>query len=260
MQSLPLSSRVFSFIKEYKPDELGCVILATAESFKVVQPPLPIKFKFYRCDKQFHLDQLFELYKTHPKIGVALITGDEVECWIYEGPSKKLAMKLSIYRIKSHKKGGQSAQRFNRIQQSQVAKFISDSAELISHCYFDYTTNKSKIVELIVISTGGLGKQITSESLYPNAVQLTSIDNLDLILSVLNGAPDYQNEITNLITTSLELLVYGAEEIITALRDSTLKKVYVLPDYPVKITDIEVIVTDNQILRDYGGCIGIKYY
>lgn len=96
-------------------------------------PPLPIKKSLYRCDKIFHIDHILDLYQDQSKWGLIILSGEETSfytCSVTQKDSSNeitqtiLSDQFTIHRLKSHKKGGQSAQRFNRIHDNQVAEYI----------------------------------------------------------------------------------------------------------------------------------------
>ncbi len=266
------SNSVFSKLKNLKSSLLGNVIIANPNGSEILIPPLPITKKIYKCDSKYHLDFLLTLYEEHPQIGLAYVLGDEVCCYIKQGSKINCINKLSIFRQRSHNKGGQSAQRFDRTHQNLIAKFINDAINLITQSFFDFDIGQLKIVSLTIASAGTLSMNIFQE-LIPNLKTITKTMIIDTshinakhILSNLefdssNQDRKQEDEIKTLIETNLNLVVYGTEMLDEELKQQTIKKVFILENLQMETYGLKpIIMKRSTLLANYGGAIGIRFF
>ncbi len=273
MLFLLLFDNVFSFVKSLKNIKNGCVIVAQKGFSEILTTDLPITLKQYTCDKKFHLGYLLSLYEIFPRVGLAYILGDEIICYMKTGPQVEQIGKLSIFRFRSHNKGGSSAPRFMRTQQNTIAKFINDATNLLNHCFYDSNGNKPMVVSLVLACNENLGNCILSQSdfLLHSVTQVMIIDashvSIETILSQLEPFKiedqKYDLELQEYISTKLGLVVYGKELLQSCLDEHLIKILYILKGSTSYKTNDNIIIhelTHSKLLQDYGSAIGIRYF
>jgi len=122
-----------------------------------VQPPLPVATSLYRCDKVFHWETLLPLYKTQVSYGLAIISGEEMRCFMVHGTElRKLSeASLAIHRQNRHKCGGQSQNRYLNQRQNQIAAFIKELAERLNAAFLDLDVSGKPRVQSLVLAGSG---------------------------------------------------------------------------------------------------------
>lgn len=117
------------------------------------EPPEPLKIKKYWCDKKFEIEPLKEMIEEKEVYG--LIVLDNKECSIGLLKGKKIEMLKEIDSIVPGKfrKGGQSAQRFQRVREGLINDWYKKIAET-SREYF----SKAKNIKGVIIGGPGPAK------------------------------------------------------------------------------------------------------
>jgi len=100
-----------------------------------VEPPVPLKQKLYRCDKEFILGPLEELSTETDVYG--LIVMDRRECTIalLKGKTIIPIAQSSSWVPGKFKTGGQSAQRFSRIRENAAYEFYKKVADQMTETF-----------------------------------------------------------------------------------------------------------------------------
>ena len=96
----------------------------------VFEPPKPIKKTEYHCDKRFHVESVVDLFAVPDQCGLIFINGENCELYTVDISNRDRKRTGNAHtRLKQHKKGGQSAQRFGRLHDSQVTMYLKEIAE-----------------------------------------------------------------------------------------------------------------------------------
>jgi len=111
-----------------------------------IEPPLPITTFLYRCDSEFYLDQLELMLGSEDLYGlividrseatIGLISGKQIEC-IHNMPSRVPS---------KHGKGGQSAQRFERLIEIAAHDFYKKVGERVNQAFLELEGLKGILV------------------------------------------------------------------------------------------------------------------
>ena len=91
---MPPFGNVFSCLKHSNNYKQGFVIVSKPNFSQILQLPLPITLKQYTCDKKYNLDYCLPLFEVFPKLGLSFVVGDEMKCFIKEGPKIVSVSKL----------------------------------------------------------------------------------------------------------------------------------------------------------------------
>ncbi|MBW2985060.1 peptide chain release factor aRF-1 [Candidatus Woesearchaeota archaeon] len=115
-----------------------------------IEPPVPLKTRIYRCDKQFVLELLGEMCETKEVYGLIVMDRREGDIALLKGKSI-----IPLVHIKSNvpgktRAGGQSAQRFERLREGAAKDFYKKLGDLVK----DEFLNKKNLKGIIV---GGPG-------------------------------------------------------------------------------------------------------
>ncbi len=109
------------------------------ESLKIwaIEPPKKLKTKIYRCDQTFVLGNLQEMLATDEIYGLLIIEANESSIGVLDGRHVRLLETLHSGVPGKHKTGGQSAQRFERIRDSELKTFFKRNAEHLKKFFWD---------------------------------------------------------------------------------------------------------------------------
>lgn len=106
-----------------------------------IEPPSPVMYYLYRCDKIFHVEPILKLYDAQEVYGLVYITGNG--CKIYNfyqcaGHVKStLLNKKSVDLSSRHRKGGQSQARFQRLYDENHRNYITLMNDRVTKTFID---------------------------------------------------------------------------------------------------------------------------
>lgn len=132
-----------------------------------VEPPEPIESRLYRCDQEFLLDPLREAIETSEKVGLIVVDAKEATVATLKGKHLDIAsnMKSSVWG--KHSKGGQSAQRFERLRDKALKQFLKKVAELANRAF----ANDEDLRVILVGGPGPTKNRFLKEEYLKNDVQ-----------------------------------------------------------------------------------------
>lgn len=200
----------------------------TDSGAKVLIPPEPLKVttRYYRCDKKFHVDQverLFQLETRRRTFGLVWCVADQVSIYIIYGhcTDMKLVRNLSSHLKNSHRKGGQSQKRFERLVHHQRDSYYSHVNEVIQETFASAPPIK------IFIATTAL-KQCLVEC-KGISCEYIPISDQDVVYQVVKkldlvGEDHYDVEVQEFYDSlHSDMAVYGPEETRAYLEAGQLK-------------------------------------
>ncbi|MDO8467621.1 MAG: peptide chain release factor aRF-1, partial [Nanoarchaeota archaeon] len=114
--------------------------------FWMVEPPLPLKTRLYRCDKEFVLEPLRTMMEVSEIYGLIVMDRKEATLGMLEGKRIEVLQKMTSGVPSKIRAGGQSSQRFHRITEGLTKEFYKRVAEEAKKCFFDNTRLKGIIV------------------------------------------------------------------------------------------------------------------
>ncbi len=101
------------------------------ELYSVI-PPVPLGVQFYRCESRFVLEPLHEMLDQAGTYGIVVMDGKEATIAVLKGKQTKIIRRLnSTAHAKVHK-GGQSAQRYNRLHDEAVEFYYKRVGEAMA--------------------------------------------------------------------------------------------------------------------------------
>lgn len=113
---------VFSGNVANKPGEIDVRVWS-------IEPPVPLKTRIYRCDKQFVLDILKQFLEAQNLYGLVVVDRRDAHLAFLKGKSIVLLAKTHSHVPGKFKAGGQSAQRFARIREGAIKDHFKKVAE-----------------------------------------------------------------------------------------------------------------------------------
>ncbi|MDP6466014.1 MAG: ATP-binding cassette domain-containing protein, partial [SAR324 cluster bacterium] len=113
-----------------------------------IEPPMPLKIRLYRCDKEFVLDTLKEQLAVSEVFGLLVMDRKEATIGLLEGKRIEVLQKMTSGIPGKVRAGGQSSQRFHRITEGLTKEFYKRIADEMRKIFFD---NK-KLQEAVIAS------------------------------------------------------------------------------------------------------------
>lgn len=190
---------------------------------------------YYRCDNKFHLDEILEMYEEEDKFGVVLVSGET--CRIYtvikSGDHTQIKEEKSaqVHQLKGHKKGGQSAPRFQRLRDENEEAQIKKVAEHMVNAYWNHELSSVTVSGILIggpaefknkVREHPLIKQffepaivgvVTTGSIDDKLVDKVYYDNKDLFVNMKDKESQrIISEIEKLIERSDDKLIFGLNE------------------------------------------------
>lgn len=98
------------------------------ELFSVI-PPVPLAVQFYRCESRFVLEPLKDMLESKGCYGLVVMDGKEATIAILKGKQTKILRRLNSTAHAKVSKGGQSAQRYNRLHNEAVEYYYKRIGE-----------------------------------------------------------------------------------------------------------------------------------
>ena len=112
----------------------------------VVEPPLPVDVRLYRCDKEFVLKDLEEMLAVSEVFGLLVMDRKEATIGLLEGKRIEVLQKMTSGVPSKVRAGGQSSQRFHRITEGMTREFYKRIAEEMKKSFFEMEKLKGILV------------------------------------------------------------------------------------------------------------------
>lgn len=111
-----------------------------------VEPPMPLKSRLYRCDKEFVLEPLKEMLEVTEVFGLLVMDRKEATIGLLEGKRIEVLQKMTSGIPSKVRAGGQSSQRFHRITEGLTKEFYNRIAEEMKNIFFEMEKLKGILV------------------------------------------------------------------------------------------------------------------
>jgi len=160
-----------------------------------IEPPLPLRTKFYRCDQTFVLEPLKEMIQAQEVFGLLVMDRREATLGILEGKSIRTLKRMTSGVPGKIRAGGQSAQRFERLTENAAVEFYRRVAESMKDQFFEMPKLKGIIIG---------GPSPTKENFVKEGQILTALKNKIMAMKDIG----YTDE------TGLKMLVEASADIL----------------------------------------------
>ncbi len=111
-----------------------------------IEPPMPIKIRLYRCDKEFVLDSLKEMLEVSEVFALLVMDRKEATIGLLEGKRIEVMQKMTSGVPSKVRAGGQSSQRFHRITEGLTKDFYKRIAGEMKKIFFDMPKLKGILI------------------------------------------------------------------------------------------------------------------
>ncbi|MEX0932786.1 MAG: peptide chain release factor aRF-1 [Candidatus Pacearchaeota archaeon] len=112
----------------------------------IVEPPMPLKSRLYRCDKDFVLEPLKEMLEVTEVFALLVMDRKEATIGLLEGKRIEVLQKMTSGIPSKVRAGGQSSQRFHRITEGLTKDFYNRIAEEMKKIFFEMKKLKGILV------------------------------------------------------------------------------------------------------------------
>jgi peptide chain release factor subunit 1 len=102
-----------------------------------IEPPMPLKVRLYRCDKEFVLEPLREQLEVSEIFGLLVMDRKEAAIGALEGKRIEILQKMTSGVPSKVRAGGQSSQRFHRITEGLTKEFYKRIANEMKKIFYD---------------------------------------------------------------------------------------------------------------------------
>jgi peptide chain release factor subunit 1 len=109
-------------------------------------PPMPLKVRIYRCDKEFVLEALESMLEADEVFGLLVMDRKEAAIGMLEGKRIEVFQKMTSGVPSKVRAGGQSSQRFHRITEGLTKEFYKRIAEEMKKIFFEKPKLKGILV------------------------------------------------------------------------------------------------------------------
>ena len=111
-----------------------------------VLPPMSLKTRIYRCDKEFITQPLRDMLEVEEVFGLLVMDRKDAAIGMLEGKSIELLQKMTSGVPSKVRAGGQSSQRFHRITEGLTKEFYKRIAEEMKKIFFEMPRLKGILV------------------------------------------------------------------------------------------------------------------
>jgi peptide chain release factor subunit 1 len=102
-----------------------------------IEPPMPLKIRLYRCDKEFVLESLKEQIEVDEIFALLVMDRKEATLGVLEGKRIEMIQKITSGIPSKVRAGGQSSQRFHRITEGLTKDFYKRIANEMKKAFFE---------------------------------------------------------------------------------------------------------------------------
>jgi peptide chain release factor subunit 1 len=111
-----------------------------------IEPPLPLKVRMYRCDKEFVLEPLEEQMEVTEIYGLLVMDRKDAAIGMLEGKRIEILQKMTSGVPSKVRAGGQSSQRFHRITEGLTKEFYKRISDEMKKIFYENTKLKGIII------------------------------------------------------------------------------------------------------------------
>lgn len=252
------------------------------EIFEFIILDIPIKNKIYSCDKQFHIDFLYNYINIdNKKYLVIYLDGNSTYYYEKNMTDLKQIKSLHFDRQKKQKKGGQSQNRIARLRVEKIDNFISKSIYTLNN----YINENKEYEAILIFGNGDIINGIKSNKniiyeftgIYNNKIHFSKLIDKNILYDkceelinniLINNDENCIKKYMDLLTINSDILIFGYDNIIKniiyideilLLKDS--KYYEILKKNDNLNNKIKIINNDNiNFLINFDGVIGKLYY
>lgn len=144
------------------------------------EPFKPINTKLYRCDNKFHTEALNELLECGDKYGFIIMDGNGTLLGTLSGNVRQVLDQYSVDLPKHHRRGGQSAKRFERIGDEKRHNHVRKTAEFAKRYFIDPSTSQPNVTGLILAGSADFKTVLSQSDLFDQRLKTKIMNVVDV--------------------------------------------------------------------------------
>jgi peptide chain release factor subunit 1 len=241
----------------------------------VTEPPQPLTQTVYRCDRHFYVEPLLALFESSRALAVLYLGGDEAVATRICGTQQRRLFALKTHRRGNTRRGGQSAERFQRQREQHALQFHKGVRAALAE-----TCGPQSGIEGLLLC--GRGPTLQSFQLPASCAGLLldriAVDDRPCVTDLyaryglrLGLAPllKQARALVTLAQRGSGLVVYGREELRRAIQQGALKRLVIvrkkgcglpLNDARAKGCDVCVCGPMAALETLFAGALGERWY
>lgn len=230
-------------------------MFASEDDITAIEPDIPLTIALYQCEKTFALNHIEQYIKPKgPSYGWVLTTGGDIRVGVFQGQrQEQWKLHRECGNSKKHKKGGQSAPRFQRIRENTDAAWRKQCSNFA-------TKFLSKELDLRHVFVCGMCELPTSiphsKSQFGSAHEVKS-DLLPRHIEAQNAS--LVAECYKIMQRQPDSILIGLNEVLSNVH--SVKVLYIEEQHAdlfLKVPTKHIL--PNDMLKDLGGCCGVLYF
>lgn len=241
----------------------------------IFEPITKIKNSLYRCDSKFYIDEIIDMYKDHDVNGVIFTDGNICNWFEHKNGNLKKLGSARIHLQNQFKNGGQSVNRLRRNRDIQREQHILSLSEKTVSFFYDKDKSSQRVKNILFCGPAEFKIEMAEYKLirkfFDNIHIVTMGTDLDIRIlneqiEKIDDPQDKKNvtEIKRLIAVADPKLVFGTD-IQNMLLTYQIETLYIHKDSEYlndKLIDydLSIIKISSDMINEYGGVIGIKFY
>ena len=230
------------------------------------------------------MDDLIKLYEIHEDYAIVLISGKRIEYYLYNTNCTKFLKGFEESLPNQFRKGGQSAQRLERIRDQKIGWYIKKITELMVQFYV--ADGQFKYKGLIIAGPAEMKQMVTDAELFiqyfeKNLLKTVTISeindqSINQVIQMSSNVLSLKTEEQNLLANfeekimdpyHIDLFVFGNDQVLSDFHAGHLKELYLFDQSDYKDVILKAnqkttihIIKSTVFVSKYGGMIGVKYY
>lgn len=217
------------------------------------------------------------MYDNHATNGVIYTDGKSCVYYTLKNGDLSKVSTSSIFLQGQFKNGGQSANRLARIRDNNREFFITQLAEKTVTLFYDRDENRPKVDNIVFCGPAQFKVELSSHRLikkffdfiYTLNISDMSNNNYKQIQTFISNLDNHEEKksigkIKQLIALADDKLIFG-DEIIPLLKSCQIETIYIHKsciDQLYTNLDYEptIVTVSSDMILEYGGMIGVKWY
>ena len=161
----------------------------------ILNPPEPITTFYYKCDKVFYVEPLYEMVKNKDTYGILVLDLGEATIGYLKGKATSIFQHIDSTVPNKHNHGGQSALRFERLRDDAINDYFKRVSEACTEAFLN------KDIKGIIIG----GPALTKDNFIDDDKYLHH-ELRKMVLGTVNTSSTDESGIKETVTTASNLI------------------------------------------------------
>lgn len=163
------------------------------------EPPRPIQTLIYHCDNHFYTEPIKKLLvdEGDEPYGVIVCDGKGALFGTIQGSSREVIHRMSVDLPNKHRRGGQSAKRFERLCEEKRKKYVQKVAEMAIRFYI--TDSSPNVHGIILAGSANLKDDLSKQTVFAKRLSHLVLASLDISYGGESGFSQVIDDCVDLI-------------------------------------------------------------